>query len=124
MTLFVFEILCILLYGAASALGAFGLRRGHRRAAGGAKGGYLVAGGGPSAGNRQGAGRTAGQPPSGPQNGQGGPWGAGGGAGPRRRGRPPPGAGPKPPVPYNPACPYHAGSSPGQARSTAFTAPE
>ena len=43
MTLFVFEILCILLYGAASALGAFGLRRGHRRAAWAAKGVYLVA---------------------------------------------------------------------------------
>ena len=43
MTLFVFEILCILFYGAASALGAFGLRRGHRRAAWAAKGVYLVA---------------------------------------------------------------------------------
>ena len=43
MTLFVFEILCILLYGAASALGAFGLRRGHRRAARAAKGVYLTA---------------------------------------------------------------------------------
>ena len=43
MTLFVFEILCILLYGAASALGAFGLRRDHRRAARAAKGVYLVA---------------------------------------------------------------------------------
>ena len=43
MTLFVFEILCILLYGAASALGAFGLRRGHRRAARAAKGVYLAA---------------------------------------------------------------------------------
>ena len=42
-TLFVFEILCILLYGAASALGAFGLRRDHRRAARAAKGVYLVA---------------------------------------------------------------------------------
>ncbi len=42
-TLFVFEILCILLYGAASALGAFGLRRGHRRAARAAKGVYLTA---------------------------------------------------------------------------------
>ena len=40
-TLFVFEILCILFYGAASALGAFGLRRGHRRAARAAKGVYL-----------------------------------------------------------------------------------
>ncbi len=43
MTLFVFEILCILFYGAASALGAFGLRRGHRRAARAAKGVYLTA---------------------------------------------------------------------------------
>ena len=43
MTLFVFEILCILLYGAASALGAFGLRRDHRRAARAAKGVYLTA---------------------------------------------------------------------------------
>ena len=43
MALFVFEILCILLYGAASALGAFGLRRDHRRAAKAAKGTYLAA---------------------------------------------------------------------------------
>ena len=43
MTLFVFEILCILLYGAASALGAYGLRRDHRAAARVAKGVYLAA---------------------------------------------------------------------------------
>lgn len=43
MTLFVFEIICIVLYGAASALGAYGLRRGHRAAARAAKGVYLAA---------------------------------------------------------------------------------
>lgn len=43
MILFVFEILCILLYGAASAAGAYGLRREHRAAARAAKGLYVAA---------------------------------------------------------------------------------
>ncbi|MEC4273271.1 hypothetical protein VJ923_08890 [Adlercreutzia sp. R25] len=43
MVLFVFEIICILLYGAASALGAYGLRRDHCVAARAAKGVYLAA---------------------------------------------------------------------------------
>ncbi len=43
MVLFVFEILCILLYGAASALGVYGLRRDRLAAAKAAKGVYLAA---------------------------------------------------------------------------------